>query len=127
MLRIARFLHSQLTDGGAVVSLTCWPPFTPWKIHGTHFCQRLRQPQGHSATVRIRSIEKSSDFIRNRSRNLPGGSTVLQPTMPLHALHRGDRIQYLLMKSEEKLCLHFGHLKGTARTKITERGIRVKI
>jgi hypothetical protein len=29
---------NRLTDGGEVVTLTHWPPFTPRKIPGTHFC-----------------------------------------------------------------------------------------
>jgi hypothetical protein len=48
------------------------PLFTPRKIPGTHFCQRLIRPQGHSAVGTIRSIEKSSDLIGNRSRDPPG-------------------------------------------------------
>jgi hypothetical protein len=32
------FLDSRLTDGGEVVSLMCWPSFTPREIPGTHFC-----------------------------------------------------------------------------------------
>jgi hypothetical protein len=35
--RFPHFLDSQLTDGGEVVSLMRWPPFTPRKISGTHF------------------------------------------------------------------------------------------
>ena len=45
-------------DGGKVVSLTHRPPFTPGNTPGTHFCQRLSRPQGHSATGRIMSLEK---------------------------------------------------------------------
>jgi hypothetical protein len=56
------------------------PPFTPRKIPGTHFRQRLSRPQGHSAAGRIRSIEKSSDLIGNRTRDLPACSIVPQPT-----------------------------------------------
>jgi hypothetical protein len=51
-------LDSRLTVGGEV-SLTRRPPFTPRKIPGTHFCQRLSRLQGHSAAGRIRSIEFS--------------------------------------------------------------------
>jgi hypothetical protein len=29
MPRLPHFLENQLTDGGDVVSLRCWPPFTP--------------------------------------------------------------------------------------------------
>jgi hypothetical protein len=36
--RLPHFLDSLLTDGGEVVSLTRWPPFTPRKIPGIHFC-----------------------------------------------------------------------------------------
>jgi hypothetical protein len=35
---LERFLDNRLTDGGEVVSLTRWPPFTPRKIPGTHYC-----------------------------------------------------------------------------------------
>jgi hypothetical protein len=38
-LRFPHFLDNWLTDGGEVVSLTRWPPFThPRKIPDTHFC-----------------------------------------------------------------------------------------
>jgi hypothetical protein len=59
MSRLPHFLVSRLTDGGEVVSLMRWPPFTPKKIPGTHFCYRLSRPRGHSAVGRIRSIEKN--------------------------------------------------------------------
>jgi hypothetical protein len=36
--RLPHFLENRLTDGGVVVSITRRPPFTPRKIHGTHFC-----------------------------------------------------------------------------------------
>jgi hypothetical protein len=32
MLKLPHFLDSQLTKGGEVVSLTCWPPFTPKEV-----------------------------------------------------------------------------------------------
>jgi hypothetical protein len=35
--------------GGKVVSLTHQPPVPPGNAPGTHFCQRLSRPQGHSA------------------------------------------------------------------------------
>jgi len=40
-------------DGGKVVSLTHRPPLPPGNTPGTHFCQRLSLPQGHSAIGRI--------------------------------------------------------------------------
>jgi hypothetical protein len=51
------------------------------KIPSTHFCWRLSRPQGHSAAGRIRSLDKSSDLIGNRSRDLPACNIVLQPTI----------------------------------------------
>jgi hypothetical protein len=39
--RLAHFLGNWLTGGSKVVSLVCWPHFTPTKIPGTHFYQEL--------------------------------------------------------------------------------------
>jgi hypothetical protein len=36
--RIRHCLDNRLIEGAEVVSLTCWPPFTPRKIFGTAFC-----------------------------------------------------------------------------------------
>jgi len=58
------------------------PPLPPGNIPGTHFCYRLSQPQGHSAAERIMSIEKSSDTIGNRTRDLLTCSAVPKPTAP---------------------------------------------
>jgi hypothetical protein len=44
-------------DGGQVVSLTHRPPLPSENAPGTHFCQRLSRPQGHSAIGRIMSME----------------------------------------------------------------------
>ena len=44
------------------------PPLPPGNIPGTHFCQRLCQPQGHSASGRIMSMENFNDTIWNRTR-----------------------------------------------------------
>jgi hypothetical protein len=79
------FLDNRLRDGGEVVSLTRWQPFTSTKIHGIHFCYRLSRSQGHSAALRIRSIEKSSDLIGNQTHHLPACSRVPQPTTLPHA------------------------------------------
>jgi hypothetical protein len=70
-------LDNRLTDGGEFVSLTRQPPFTPRKIPGNLFCYRLSRNEGHSATGRIRQIEKSNDLIGNRTRGLPACSIVL--------------------------------------------------
>jgi len=50
-------------DGGKVVSLTHRPPLSPGYTPGTHFCERLSQPQDHSATERIMSLKNSNDII----------------------------------------------------------------
>jgi hypothetical protein len=34
--RLPHFIENRLKDGGEVVSLTRWPPFTPRKIPGTY-------------------------------------------------------------------------------------------
>jgi hypothetical protein len=55
-------------------------PLPPRKIPSTLICWRLSRLQGHSAGGRIRSIEKSNDFIGIRTRDLPACSIVPQPT-----------------------------------------------
>jgi hypothetical protein len=68
-------------------------PLLTRKISGTHFCWRLSRAQGHSAAGRIRSIEKSSDPIENRTRDLPTYSiehqstTLLFPSPHQHYLY----------------------------------------
>jgi len=69
-------------EGGKVVSPTHRPPLPPGNIPGTHFCQRLSQPQGHSAAGRIMSMKNSNDTIGNRTRDLSTCSAVPQPTAP---------------------------------------------
>ena len=58
------------------------PPLPPENIPGTHYCQRLSQPQGHSSTERIISMKNSNDIIGNRTRDLPTCSAVPQSTAP---------------------------------------------
>jgi hypothetical protein len=84
--RVPHFLGSRLTDGGEVVSLTRRPPFTPRNIPRSHFCQRLSRPQGHNAGGMIRSIEKSTEFLGNRTHDLPACGVVPQPTTLPRAL-----------------------------------------
>ena len=72
-------------EGGKVVSPTHRPPLPPGSIPGTHFCQRLSQPQGHSAAGRIMSMKNSNDTIWNRTRDLTSCSAVSQPTALLRA------------------------------------------
>jgi hypothetical protein len=45
MSMLPHFVDNWLTDGSEVVSVTCRPPFTPRKIPGTCFCQRLSRSQ----------------------------------------------------------------------------------
>ena len=54
--------------------------YPPGNIPGTHFCYRLSQPQGHSATGKIMSMKTFHDPIGNRTRDLPVCSVVPQPT-----------------------------------------------
>jgi hypothetical protein len=63
-------------DGGKIVSLTHRPPLPPGNTPGTHFCKRLSQPQGRSATGRIVSMKNSNNTILNRTRDLPVCSLV---------------------------------------------------
>jgi hypothetical protein len=44
-------------ESGEVFSSMHWLPLPPRNIPGTHFCQMLRQTQGHSAAIRITSTE----------------------------------------------------------------------
>jgi hypothetical protein len=67
--RVVRCLDNQLTDGGEVVSLTHWLPFTLQEDSWYSFLLEANWPQGHSASGRIRSIEKSND-IGTRIRDL---------------------------------------------------------
>ena len=78
----SRISRQSAHEGGKVVSPTHRPPLPPGNIPGTHFCQRLSQPQGHSAAGRIMSMKNSNDTIGNRTGDLPTCSAVFQPTVP---------------------------------------------
>jgi hypothetical protein len=56
--------------------------YYPGYIPGTHFCQRLSQPQSHSAAERIMSMKNSKDTIGNQTRDFPACSAMPQPTAP---------------------------------------------
>jgi hypothetical protein len=62
-------------EGGKFVRPTHRPLLPPGNIPGTHFCQRLSQPQGHGAAGRIMSIKNS-----NLTRDLPTCNAVPQQT-----------------------------------------------
>jgi hypothetical protein len=57
-------------NGGKAVSLTHRPHLPPGSTPGTHFCQRLSRPQGHSAIRRIYVNEKFDDIIWDRISDL---------------------------------------------------------
>jgi hypothetical protein len=52
----------------------------PRKLPGIHFCRRLSRPQGHITAGRVRSNERISDLIWNRTSDLPACNIVPQPT-----------------------------------------------
>ena len=70
--RKLRFPDFMITaqEGGKVVSLTHRPHLPPGNSPGTHFCQRLSRPQGHSAIGRIMSMKNSNHTIWNRTSDL---------------------------------------------------------
>jgi hypothetical protein len=52
-----RIFGQSAHEGGKVVS--SGRLYLPWKITGTHLCQRLSQPQGQSAAGRVKSLKSS--------------------------------------------------------------------
>ena len=83
----SRRLCSQISrqsahEGGKVVSPKHRPLLPPESIPGTHFCQRLSRPQGHSAAGRITSMKNSSDTLGYRTRDILTCSAVPQTTAP---------------------------------------------
>ena len=89
-------------EGDKVVTPTHRPPLSPGNIPGTHFCQRLSQPQSQSATGRIMSMKNSSDTIGNRTRDLPACRAVPQPTAPPRA--PTDFITPTILDERFRLC-----------------------
>ena len=61
--------------GGKVVSIMHRPHLPSGNYPGTHFCQRLSRPQGHSAIRRIMWMKNSNDTIWDRTSDLPIFST----------------------------------------------------
>jgi hypothetical protein len=74
----------------------------PRKIPGTHFCQRLSRPQGLSEAEGIKSIEKSSNLIGNRTCDLPACIIVLQPTTLPRATALEKTVLYYTFKETLK-------------------------
>ena len=52
--------------------------YPPVNIRGTHFCQRLRRPQGHSANRKKKSMKNSNNAIGIQTRDPPSCSAVPQ-------------------------------------------------
>jgi hypothetical protein len=73
-----KFTDIRLIDGVKVVSPMQRPLFTPRKIPGTHFCQRLSRSQGNSAAGGLGKL-KNSTSSGTRTGNLPACSIVPQP------------------------------------------------
>jgi hypothetical protein len=125
IVRLPHFLDNRLTDGGEDVSLTRRPPFTPKNIPGTHSCHRLSRPQDHSAAGRIRSIEKSSDLILNRNRDLPACSIMPQQTTLLRA--RNETIDFGKLVCSPQILrtvLYSGCLRDTPKQTRDMSGLR---
>jgi hypothetical protein len=75
----SQILRQSAHEGDKVVSPMHRPALPPGNIPDTYFCYRLSRPQRHIVTGRIMSMKKSSDTIRNRTRNLPVCNAVPQP------------------------------------------------
>jgi hypothetical protein len=63
----SHILRQSAHEGGKIVSPKHRPPLPPGNTTGTHFCQRLSRPQGHSAAGRVMSMKNSNDTIGNQS------------------------------------------------------------
>jgi hypothetical protein len=75
--RVTGGWSSQISRQSAHVSALCTGClYPPGIIPGTHFCQRLSQPQGHSVVRRIMSLKNTSNTNRNRTCDSPACSTV---------------------------------------------------
>jgi hypothetical protein len=82
-------------ESSKVISPIHRPPLPPGNIPGTHFCQRLSRPQGHSVAGIIRSMKNSNDTIVNRTRDLPACSAVPETNASLCALYRGKHVEIM--------------------------------
>ena len=78
-----RFQNNRHMEAVRLSALRTVRLYPPGNIPGTHFCQCLSRPQGHSAAERIMSMKKSNETIGNRTRDLPLCYAVSQPTVPL--------------------------------------------
>jgi hypothetical protein len=83
MLRIPHCLDNRLTDGGKVLSLTHQPRSSHQKhyfpVSGTHFCQRLTEPQVIVQLVGLGIFKEFIHLIGYRTCDFPACSIVPQP------------------------------------------------
>ena len=70
-LRLPEFLDSRLMKVARLSGLCTGRFYPPEDTSGTHFCERLSRPQGHSVTRRIMSMRNPNYPIGNRTRDLP--------------------------------------------------------
>jgi hypothetical protein len=81
-VEVTRFQDDQQVKVVKLPVLSTRLLYTPGYAPGTHFCQRLSQPQGHSAIGRIMTMKNSNDTTGNHTPALQVCSTVPQPTAP---------------------------------------------
>ena len=79
---VSRFQDNRYMKVKRLSALRTGRLYLPGNIPGTHFCPRLRRPQGYRAAGRIRSMKNFNETIGNRTRDLPARSAVPQPTAP---------------------------------------------
>jgi hypothetical protein len=67
--RLPEFLENRHTKVAILSPLGIVHLYAPGDSPGTHFCYRLRRPQGHSAAGRVRpkSVKKQNDPTGNRT------------------------------------------------------------
>ena len=89
-------------EGGKVVSLTHRPHLSPGNSPGTHFCQRLSRPQGHSAIRMIMSMK------------IPMTPSVMNVVLTLKLMYTRD----LSKKKNKEQCGEGGKVQGWASFKL---------
>jgi hypothetical protein len=92
-------MDNRLTDGGKAVSPTDRPRFTLQKHYfsasGTHFCQRLIQPQSLVRPEGLGKLRKFVHLIGSPSRDIPACSIVPYP-LRYHVTLALSSVEYIL-------------------------------
>jgi hypothetical protein len=83
--KIPHFLENRLSEDGAVVSLTRRPRFAPQGDSWYELMLKASILKDHSAAGRIRSLERYSDLIGGRVRDITACSGARQQTTLPHA------------------------------------------